>query len=125
MAERLPREAVSDAYLRGLRVVLGVLFALAMLLPALSATLHAQAPEAQVFVAKAIVAYDEKRYQDALDDLNEALRLDPGNIDALYYTGLVNIALRRFDAAAEALERARKERPGDLSVLYQLGVLYF
>jgi tetratricopeptide (TPR) repeat protein len=105
--------------------VLVVLLALAMLLPTLPAKLHAQAPEAQVFVAKAIVAYEEKRYQDALDDLNEALRLDPGNIDALYYTGLVNIALRRFDAAAEALGRARKERPGDLSVLFQLGVLYF
>ena len=125
MAERLMREVVSDAHSSGPRAVLVVLLALAMLLPALPARLHAQAPEADVFVARAIVAYEEKRYQDALDDLNEALRLDPGNIDALYYTGLVNIALQRFDAAAEALERARKERPGDLSVLFQLGVLYF
>ena len=98
---------------------------LVVLLGAWPAALRAQSIEAEVFVAKAIVAYEEKRYEDALTDLNEALRLDPRNIDALYYTGLVNIALQRFDAAAEALERARRERPGDLSVLFQLGVLYF
>jgi tetratricopeptide (TPR) repeat protein len=101
------------------------LLVVALLLAGEPGPLLAQAPEAEVFVAKAIVAYEEKRYEDALADLGEALRLDPGNIDALYYTGLANIALQRYDLAREALERARKERPGDLSVLFQLGVLYF
>ena len=123
--ERSQHETVRRARPRGPRRIRPVLLALAMLLAAVPELLHAQAPEADVFVANAIVAYEEKRYQDALGDLSEALRLDPTNIDALYYTGLVNIRLERFDAAAEALERARKARPGDLSVLFQLGVLYF
>src|SRR5262245_17626951 len=101
------------------------LLGIALLLVALPDRLFAHGPDADVFVAKAIVADEEERYQDALSDLNEALRLDHTNIDALYYTGLVNIALEKFDAAADALERARKVRPGDLSVLFQLGVLYF
>jgi tetratricopeptide (TPR) repeat protein len=105
--------------------VLALLALGAACMAAVPARVQAQRAEAEVFVAKAIVAYEEKRYEDALADLSEALRLDPGNIDALYYTGLANIALQRYDAALAALERARKERPGDLSVLFQLGVLYF
>src|SRR5262245_14189450 len=110
---------------RPLERILLVLLACAALCAALAPMARAQTPEADVFVAKAIVAYGEKRYEDALADLSEALRLDPANIDALYYTGLVNIALGRYDAAVDALERARRERPGDLSVAFQLGVLYF
>ena len=49
---------------------------------------HAQAtPEATVFVDRAVLAYDEGRYDHALEELQEALRLDPDNIDALYYQG--------------------------------------
>jgi tetratricopeptide (TPR) repeat protein len=110
---------------RGFRTLGALWLAILVVLAASRVETSAQSPEAEVFVAKAIVAYEEKRYEDALTELNEALRLDPTSIDALYYAGLVNIALKRFDVAAEALERARKERPGDLSVLFQLGVLYF
>jgi tetratricopeptide (TPR) repeat protein len=85
----------------------------------------AQRDEAEVFVANAIVAYGERRYQDAITALEEALRLDPDNVNALYYTGLVNVALERFEPAVEALERARRLQPRDPSVLFQLGALYF
>jgi tetratricopeptide (TPR) repeat protein len=125
MPERLLRETAGADRSRGPRALVLALLALAILLAALPDRVQAQSAEADVFVAKAIVAYGDKRYEDALADLGEALRLDPGNIDALYYTGLVNIALQRYDAALEALERARKARPGDLSVLFQLGVLHF
>lgn len=105
----------------------------ALLLLALTAILNVgaaraqtgQAAEAEVFVANAIVAYGEQRYQDAKAALDEALRLDPGNVNALYYTGLVDIALQRFADAAVALERARQLAPGDPSIAFQLGALYF
>ena len=84
-----------------------------------------QTGEAAVFVGRAVVLYEEKRYEDALAALQEALRLDPANVDALYYTGLVNIALKRYDAAVDALEHARRRSPRDTSVLFQLGALYF
>ena len=85
----------------------------------------AQSEEASVFIARAQIAYEEQRYEDALAALGEALRLDPENVDALYYTGLVNIALRRFDEASQALEKARARDPRDQAVLFQLGALYF
>ena len=85
----------------------------------------AQQGEASVFVARGILAYDEKRFEDALQSFQEALRLEPKNLDALYYTGLTNIALKRYDPAAEALERARVLDPRDQSIAFQLGALYF
>ena len=85
----------------------------------------AQQGEASVFVVRGVLAYEEKRYEDALTSLQEALRLDPNNVEALYYTGLTNIALKRYDQAAAALEQARKREPRDQSVLFQLGALYF
>jgi tetratricopeptide (TPR) repeat protein len=85
----------------------------------------AQEGEASVFVARGILAYDEKRYDDALEAFKEALRLAPNNGDALYYSGLTNIALKRYDAAGQALEQARRLEPKDPSILFQLGALYF
>jgi len=86
---------------------------------------EAQRAEADVFVARAILAYEERRYEEAATALAEALRLDPNNADALYYTGLVAMAQDRLDAAAEALARAQQLAPGDDAVRFQLGVVYF
>ena len=86
---------------------------------------EAQQGEASVFVARGVLAYDEKRYEEALASLREALRLDPHNIEALYYTGLSNIALGRHDAAVQALEQVRRLDPKDQSNNFQLGALYF
>jgi len=85
----------------------------------------AQQGEASVYVTRGILAYDEKRYEDALTNLSEALRLDPNNVEALYFTGLTNIALKRYDRAVEALEQAQKRDPRDQSTRFQLGALYF
>ena len=85
----------------------------------------AQQPEADVFVAQAILAYADQRYDEALARLQDALRLDPNHVDALYYTGLVRLAQRRPDLAVEPLERARTRAPASLPVLHQLGVAYF
>jgi len=93
------------------------------LLPAMPA--GAQQSEADVFVAQAILAYEDKRYEEALGYLREALAQDPRHVEALYYTGLVNIALQRLEPAVQALEKARELAPGDFSVRYLLGVAYF
>lgn len=86
----------------------------------------AQVPtEAAVFVDRAVLAYDEKRYDEALKELQEALRLNPESVDALYYQGLVYIALNRTADGQAALEKARGLGPTDMDVAFQLGVLYF
>ena len=85
----------------------------------------AQQEEADVLVSQAILSYEEKRYQDALTALQEALQLDPENADALYYTGLVRVALGQPEQAVEALEKARALHPTDEAIQFQLGVVYF
>jgi len=93
-------------------------------------TAGAQAPssgelEAAVFVDRAILAYSEKRYDAALKELQEALRLHPQSVDALYYQGLVYSALDRPGDARAAFEKARAIQPADADVAFQLGVLHF
>jgi tetratricopeptide (TPR) repeat protein len=85
----------------------------------------AQQSEADVFVAQAILAYDARKYDEALALLKDALALDPKNVEALYYTGLVLMAQQKTEQAVEVLERARALAPRDLSILFLLGVAYF
>ena len=94
-----------------------------ILLAALPA--RAQQSETDVFVAQAILAYEAKRYEEALGYLGEALAQEPRHVEAYYYTGLVNIALQRLEPAVQALERARELAPDDFSERYLLGVAYF
>lgn len=102
---------------------LATLLVFLSLLPAPPA--WAQQSEADVFVAQGILAYDAKRYDEALEYLREAVQQDPKHVEALYYTGLVNIALQRLQPAVQALERARALAPGDFPVRFLLGVAYF
>ena len=85
----------------------------------------AQQSEADVFVAQAILAYDARKYDEALALLKEALALDPKNVEALYYSGLVLMAQQKTEQAVEVLEKARALAPRDLSILFLLGVAYF
>jgi tetratricopeptide (TPR) repeat protein len=95
------------------------------LLPGGVAPAVAQQSEADVFVAQAILAYDARRYDEALGLLKEALAQDPKNVEALYYTGLVLMAQQRTEEAVEALEKARALAPRDPSILFLLGVAHF
>ena len=110
------------------KVLVAVLFGLLGIFP--PSTVGAQAPksgelEAAVFVDRAVLAYNEKRYDAALKELQEALRLNPQSVDALYYQGLVYSALDRPGDARAALEKARAIQPADADVAFQLGVLHF
>lgn len=86
---------------------------------------YAQLTEADVYIAQAILAYDGKRLSEALSLLADALKIDPDNVQALYYTGLVHLAQKNPALAVENLEKARAAAPHDLIIRYQLGVAYF
>ena len=83
------------------------------------------ANEAPVYVDRAIIAYQDKKFDEALKELRRALELDPQNTDALYYEGLAYAASNRAGEAQAAWEKARGLNPADLDVAFQLGVLYF
>lgn len=81
--------------------------------------------EATVFVDRGLILYQDKKFEEALKEFQEASRLNPENVDALYYQGLTYVALGRAGDAQGVLEKARKMRPDDFDVLFQLGALYF
>jgi tetratricopeptide (TPR) repeat protein len=81
--------------------------------------------EAVVYIDRAVLAYEEKRYDAALKELEEALRLDPRSVDALYYQGLVYSATDRPGDARASFEKARSIQPADTDDAFQLGVLHF
>ena len=81
--------------------------------------------EATVHIDRAVIAYEEKKYEAALAELQEALKLEPENVEALFYQGVVFISLKRIPEAQTALEKARSLRPQNNDIAFQLGVLYF
>jgi len=85
----------------------------------------AQTTEADVYVAQAVLEFDDKKYDAALENLRKALELEPDHVEALYFTGAVYAAQKRPDLAAPYLERARAKSPRDPSIAYQLGLVYF
>ncbi len=85
----------------------------------------AQTTEADVYVAQAILDFDEKKYQDAINNLEEALKREPDHVEALYYMGVVHMALRRPEEAIKYLTRAQAKSPQDNSIAFQLALAYF
>jgi len=84
-----------------------------------------QLTEADVYVGQAIVDFDDKRYESALGNLRRALEVEPNHVQALYYMGVVNMALRQPAQAISFLERARARVPSDVVISFQLGLAYF
>ncbi len=84
-----------------------------------------QLADSEVLVAQGVVAYDEKRYEDAQRLLAEARELNPQDARGLYYLGLTQLALKDPIEAVTALEAARELQPTDPTIGYQLGIAYF
>jgi tetratricopeptide (TPR) repeat protein len=101
-------------------LLFGLLVAGAFPLPAC-----AQTTEADVYVAQAILDFDEKKYDDAIRNLEEALKREPDHVEALYYMGVVHMALRRPEDATRYLTRAQAKSPQDTSIAFQLALAYF
>jgi len=81
--------------------------------------------EATVHIDRAVIAFEEKRFEDALKELQVALQVEPQNVEALYYQGIVYQTLNRPAEAQAALEKARSLRPANVDVAFQLGTLHF
>jgi DNA-binding SARP family transcriptional activator len=95
------------------------------LLPSLSYAADTQQAESEVLVAQGVVAYDERRYDDALRLLSRSRELNPRDSRGLYYLGLTQLALKNPSEAISALEAAQQLQLTDPAISYQLGVAYF
>jgi tetratricopeptide (TPR) repeat protein len=75
----------------------------------------AQVSEADVFVAEAVLAIDDKQWDKALGLLRQALARSPGHVEALYYTGVAYLGKREPKAAVPPLTQAYQAAPNDPS----------
>jgi tetratricopeptide (TPR) repeat protein len=107
------------------RVPIAWLLVAALLFPLVPAPVHGQTTEADVYVAQAIIDFDDRRYAEALQNLQEALKREPDHVEALYYAGVVHMALRQPAEAVPYLVRAQRKSPADPSIAFQLGLAYF
>lgn len=89
------------------------------------ASAFAQQSDANVLVAQAVLAYEDKRYEEALDLLTRARTYDAHNTRGLYYLGLTQLALQHPEEAIEPLEAAHQLQPSDSNIQFQLAVAYF
>lgn len=64
------------------------------------------------YVNHAVALADQRRFGEALRELNEALALSPDHVDAHLVTGSVLLDLGRFDEALRHYEHARTGDPG-------------
>lgn len=58
-----------------------------------------------------VIYYQQRRYDLALAELEEAVALDPGRIDAQYHLGLTYLKLERPAEAVEPLEKVVEAKP--------------
>lgn len=65
----------------------------------------------------------EKRYEEALKELQELLTLDPGDHVAHFAMGMALKELERFKEAVEAFKKATGLRPGDANPYAQMGFI--
>ncbi len=78
-----------------------------------------------VYIDRGILAYDDKKYAEALQNFLEALRIDPENAEARCFVGIARLALDQVDEAIGHLEKARQLDPADLDIAFNLGAAYF
>jgi len=85
----------------------------------------AQLSDADVYVAEATLAVEDRQWDRALDLLRQALAKEPEHVEALYYSGVAYMGKQDPTQAIQFLEKARQKSPDEPSILYQLGIAHF
>ncbi len=81
------------------------------------------ASEAQDLIAKGNSLVEEKKYQEALQEYEKALKADPKNVRAILLTGLTYANLGKLDEAISHTKKAVDLDPSYTS-FYHLGMIY-
>jgi tetratricopeptide (TPR) repeat protein len=69
--------------------------------------------------------YRQQKYEQAISDLTEAIRIKPGEWADFSQLGVAYYSLNRHDEAAQALQKALAIKPGDGITTQMLGKSYF
>ena len=75
--------------------------------------------------AQGVLAYGNRDYLEALDQLRQAVALAPDNPDVQFYLGLTLTRIGEFEEAISALERTLQLDASKRYVHYHLGLAYF
>jgi tetratricopeptide (TPR) repeat protein len=111
---------VTVARVRVVAITLALLAAwLAVASPAV-----AQVTDADVYVAEAVLAIEDKQWDKALALLRQALERESDHVEALYYTGVAYMGKKQPAEAVAVLQRARQKSPAETSIAYQLGLAH-
>ena len=109
----------SRAILAGLILIAAVVF------PTAASRAQEGFETAELLFTRAVLAYDEGKYAEATRDLLKAHELDPGNINAIYYLGVVYNAQGNFDQAARYVREGLALEPKNSDLRYELGVALY
>lgn len=71
-----------------------------------------------------IQAYEEERYEDALQYLGKVVELDPNNICIWYLKSTCNYYLKNYDASMSDLDTALRLNPKNYKALYDKACFY-
>lgn len=80
-------------------------------------------PDPRLFTSRGFVYIRMNKFESALRDLDEALRLDPDNAYGLSNRGLVKTKLNRLSEARFDLEKSRQKDPSNPYVYKHLAIL--
>lgn len=86
-------------------------------------TTHPQSQAAHYTYAQMLEA--AQRYREALPAVDEALRMDPGDVDSLILRGDVLVNLAQLDAAEAAYTEALRLRPDDADAVHSMARLKY
>jgi tetratricopeptide (TPR) repeat protein len=78
--------------------------------------------EAEQRVERAQELFDQRKWQEALEELRAATAINPYNSSWFFNIGLTLDELERFDEAIEAYRQALQIEPNDLEALNHLGI---
>jgi len=100
-------------------------YTIASLNKLISAGGASHAERVERYVKRALAYAKLYHFKEALDDLNEALRLDPQHVEAHYLRAVMYARLEQSDLAQADFERSLRLNPNYLPSILQRGHLYF
>ncbi len=93
-------------------------------LRAQSAALKLKPDDADLLIDRGITLAGTARYWDALDDLNRALEIAPGHVEALVFRAAAWRRLDSLELAGEDIDRALRRAPENRNALLERGLIF-